>query len=112
MVCPTRLEEELQRQLQDARVVRAVRVQKTLAKTAGIARRIVGAAITTDRVVDAAPLRVIEHVEGFGAELEIGPLIQEEVLEQTRVHVPTPGIIHEVAAGISECQTGRRGESS
>src|SRR6202042_556408 len=95
-------EEKLQRQLQDARVVCAAGMQEALVETTLVASGIVGAAVATDPVANAVPLRVIEHVEGFGAELETGALVYREVLEQPRVEVPAAGNIQEVTAGIAK----------
>src|ERR1035438_7047598 len=87
-------------------------MQKALAIAARIAGRVVGAAVATDSVIDAAPLRVIEHVEPFGTEFEVGALGHEKVLEQTHVEVPSQGNVHDVAAGVAEGQAFGRRESA
>ena len=91
-VCGGRLEAELQGKLHDARVVRSGRAQEIVA-----AQRVLNTASAGDRASD--PLRVVEDVESFCAELKIKPLVQLEVLVQRHVEVPTSGIIQHVASG-------------
>ena len=64
-----------------------------------------GAALVTSQ---RAPLSVIEDVECFYPELEGGPLLDGEVLEQRHVDIPVARITQEIPSGIAERQTNRR----
>src|SRR5581483_12473063 len=82
------LENELQPELQDARIMSPARVQEAVSRQAArVARRIVRSRETRRPVVDAGPLRVIEDVEAFRAKLEVAILGEEEALEQAHVEV-------------------------
>ena len=61
---------------------------------------------------DVSPLRVIEHVEGFGAELKTHLLPDFEVLEQGPVEVEAIGIVQDVASSVAEGQSPWQGKGS
>jgi len=72
--------------------------------------RIVAAAAIAD--VQPLPLRVIEHVEGFGAELYGSSFaVERKMLEQAHVKLGARGIRQGVPPAIAKCQSGRFGKS-
>jgi len=77
------LEAELQSELQGAGTMSTVGTQECIA---------------SQSVIYAAPLRVIEDVEGLGAEFDQGPLCRPEVLEQSHVEIRAPWIAETVAS--------------
>lgn len=62
-------------------------MKEALCETTGISRREVRTAVATDRVIHGVELRVVEHVERFGAELEIFTLRYVELLKQPHIEV-------------------------
>src|SRR3974377_1731226 len=48
---------------------------------------------------DAVPVRMIENVESFGAELESDALVDRELLEQRQVPIVEAGVVDDVACG-------------
>ena len=54
----------------------------------------------------ATPVRVVPDVEGFGAELEVYPLIHRNLLEQTHVPVLESRLIDDVANSLSDKRSG------
>src|ERR1019366_8425843 len=86
-----RLEDKLRTQLQDATKVGAVHFEQSgsagpnaAGVTGGIWGRCAG---TGHRAGEAVPLRVVEDVESFGAELEGHALLDGEVLEHSHIEV-------------------------
>ena len=104
------LENKLRAELQNTRVVRTARVQEVVVEAAGIACRIVGPAVTRDVVIDPIPLRMVEDVEPFRAELKSPGFREREALKQSHVEIGARGIVQEVAARVAERQAGRRNE--
>src|SRR5580693_7016385 len=74
----------------------------------GVASIEIPSAKTTGAGVDAVPLRVIEDVERFGAELDGPFLLDFKMLEQTHVEVGTRRVLHNIALRCPEGQPFRR----
>ena len=75
------LENEFQTQLQHAGTMGRARVQEVTGRYAlCISRRIGRTAIAVESIIDASPLRVVEDVEGLGAEFQLPSLGNGEVL--------------------------------
>lgn len=59
----------------------------------------------------AAPIRMVEKVEGLGAELKSSLLVNAEVLEKSEIPVLISGLVDEVANTLSvECTRSRLGK--
>ena len=66
---------------------------------------------TTVADVQPLPLRVIEHVEGFGAELYGSSFaVERKMLEQAHVKLGARGIGQDVPPAIAKGQSGRFGK--
>src|SRR3984957_11778774 len=121
----TQLEQQLQPKLQDARIVRRLRLQEAVSEAGGIRGGIVRSSITTDRIVGnpstsrrtcrrivAGPLGMVENIECFHAELHRNGFVNRETLEQRHVKIQPAGTIQEVSSRIAERQPGRRRKRS
>jgi hypothetical protein len=108
------LEVVLQAELHGAGTMRVHGMQEGAALQAtGVARRIIGATVAGDgvaagialvRIVDAE-LGMVEDVECFRTKFEIAALGDFEMLQESNIKVQTVGIVHEIAASVSESQT-------
>src|SRR5947209_7054674 len=90
--------------------MRSARVQEALVETTRVARRVVRTSVTTDVVVQAAELRMVENVESLGTEFEELVFRDKESLEQTHVEVQTVRVAQDIAACIAERQPRRCGK--
>ena len=109
LMVSAKLENKLQRQLQNSRIVCGSWPEQHAGQAGRIARRVVGTAVADNRAggvpcsgirtcrssVAAQPVkfRVIEHVEGFRPEFKVLALSDREVFEQGHVEVRPPGIV-------------------
>src|SRR5678816_3413118 len=63
-----------------------------------------------DGRVRQVELRVVEDVEGFGAELDLHAVVHREVLEEREVEVHAARSVQDVAAGVAEGEVRGRGK--
>ena len=101
------LEDKLQRQLQDARVVRRRRAEQCIGRAtriwscSSIASNLIRASTRTIGVrgsrtgIAAQPIvfKMVEHIERLSPEFKILALCDRETLEQRHVEVRPPGIV-------------------
>src|SRR5271157_3948506 len=99
-----RLEQELQTKLQRTRAMCGARMPE-IASVYVIVDA--GAADTA-----SGPLRVVEDVEGFGAELEACPFVDLKQFEQRHVKIGPARHIQEITPGISKGKPTRIGEGA
>ena len=97
-----RLEDELRSQLQNTSVVGGGRGQEC--RSGAIGRAVTG------RVINRAPLRMVEDVECFGAELEVHVLVHREVLEKTHIEIGAVRQSENVATGVAIGEPLRSGK--
>ncbi len=62
-------------------------------------------------IVDLAPLRVIEDVEGLGPELEVNVFMNGKLFEQAHVKVCAIRKAQNVSSGVAKGKAGRRRKS-
>jgi len=73
--------------------MRGIRVEEIACdETVTISRRIESAAVTSHPIVDSRPLRMIENVECFAAELEPFGRAQNKTLKERNVEICPPWI--------------------
>ena len=87
------LEDKLRRQLQNAGVVGGGRGQECRGRA--ICRAI------TCRIINRAPLRMVEDIEGFRAKLEVHLFAHGEVLEEAHIEISAVRQTENVAAGVA-----------
>ena len=107
-----KLEEELQAQLQDTRVVRTAGPEEVVVGEAtGIPGREIRSSETACAGIDTVPLGVIKDIEAFGAEFEGLALRNGEMLEQAHVELGSPWIIQNVSLRRAESEALRSNKS-
>lgn len=122
MACGRELENKLQRELHDARKVRATGTEVAATCATGIAGRVVGSAIASDFIGICSPagiigrrtriasqpgvFHVIEHVEGFRPEFKVLAFGHREMLDQCHIKIRAPRIAQDVSPGIAESESG------
>src|ERR1700687_4461531 len=102
-LCLRELEDQFRSELQDAR--QWVRVNLKKARIPENFIRVASSRSAT--TIHGSPLRVVEHVEGFCAELEGQAFLNCKVLEQRHIEVRAAGIAEYVSADISESESAR-----
>src|SRR5450631_415889 len=118
------LEAQFQSKLHGTRTVSIDRMQKRVAGQA-VGLRIAGCveclnSVATDRVIGAISevragvvnpeLSMVEDVENLRAKLEAGAFLHLEGFHQRHIEVPAAGVVEQVASGVAEGQSARRGE--
>src|SRR5438045_2204576 len=120
-----KLEQELQCQLQDAGIMRAVglkegEVASSGRQTRSIARRVIRPSVTSRGVrkcvhcaivrgrsaspANIAKLRVIEDIEGFSAELEDHAFMHREAFKERHIEVGLARVAKDISASVAEGQ--------